>query len=453
MEIRFGVQSAPHRSRPASAQRMVNCYLEQAPPASKSQVDVVPSYGIAPFAMVGAGPLRGGTVVNGVPYVVSGSALYRVAANGSATNLGSVPGTQDVTMMGDGIHVVVVTNPAMYVYDGSTVAQVTDPDFPGAAWVGYLDGYAVIIEPGSGRVWVAGPLDPSNWNALDFATAEAAPDDVLWGVVDHRELFLFGRETTEVWYNSGNADFPLDRVQSGFIEHGIMSAQAAGKCDNGVYLLGNDGIAYLLNGYTPQRVSHHQFEASVEGYADKSCSVVPWTEGGHKFVAYRFAEGCWLYDIATQLWHERISYARNTWRGKFVLQAYSRFLVADAESNQLGQFSAESFSEFGEVLRSECTSAAVFQEGQLVHHDMLELHFETGVGTQTGQGSDPKVMLQFSDDGGRKWSSEKWRSLGAIGDFRHRVRFARLGAARDRVYRYAISDPVRRTLTNAVLNP
>lgn len=452
MEIRFGVQSSPHRSRPASAQRMVNCYLEIAPPASKSAVDVVPSYGIEDFATVGTGPLRGGVVVNGVPYVVSGNSLYRLSSAGAATSLGTIPNLGDVDMVGDGTNVAVVTSQDLYVYNGTSVAQVTDADFPGADWIEYLDGYVIIGEPDSGRVWVAGPMTPTVWNALDFATAEGAPDDVLWGVVDHREVFLFGRESTEVWYNSGNADFPLDRVGSGFIELGIMSKGAAGKMDNGVYLLGNDGLAYRMNGYTPERISNHPFEQAVEGYADKSCTVMAWVEGGHKFVAFKFAEGCWLYDASTQLWHERLSHGYDTWRGKFVLHAFKKYLVADSRSNALGELSPETFTEYGDVLRSECTSASVFDENQTVEHNRLELCFETGVGLPTGQGSDPKVMLQFSDDGGRKWSNEKWRGLGRIGKFKTRVAFTRLGSPRDRVYRYAISDPVRRTLTNAILN-
>lgn len=451
MEIRFGVQSAAHRSRPASAQRMVNCYLETAPPAAKSPVDVVPSYGIESFTTVGTGPLRGGTVVNGVPYVVSGTSLYSIASSGVATRLGSIPGIGDVTMMGDGQNVVVVAEPAGYVYNGNVVGQITS-NFPGASWIGYLDGYAVAIEPNSGRVWVAGPLAPSVWNALDFATAEGAPDDVLWAVIDHRELFLFGRESTEVWYNSGNADYPLERTASGFIEQGIMSAGAADKIDNSVYFLGNDGIAYRLDGYTPLRISHHPFEQAVESYSDKACKVMAWVEGGHKFVAFRFAKGCWLYDASTQLWHERGSLGRETWRGKFVLHAFKSFLVADSESNKLGKLTPDAFTEFGEVMRSECTSAAISDQNQMIEHAMLELCFETGVGVPTGQGSDPQVMLQFSDDGGRKWSSEKWRSLGRIGEYKTRVRFARLGSSRDRVYRYAITDPVRRTLTQALLN-
>lgn len=452
MEIRFGVQSAAHRSRPASAQRMVNCYLETAPPASKSPVDVVPSYGIASFATPGNGPLRGGCVVNDVPFVVSGTSLYRIISSGVATSLGTIPNLDDVTMMGDGTNVVVVTDTDGYVYNGTSVAQITDPDFPGADWVLYFDGYAIIAEPGSGRIYIAGPLTPSSWNALDFTTAEGAPDDILWGVVDHRELFLFGRESTEVYYNSGNADFPFERVSSGFIEQGIMSKWAAGKIDNSVYFLGNDGIAYRLDGYTPIRVSHHPFEQAVEGYTNKTCRVFAWAEGGHKFVAFRFAEGCWLYDVSTQLWHERESHGYDYWRGKFTLNAFKSVLVADSESNKLGKLTADTFTEFGATMRTECTSAAVFDQNRTIEHAKLELCFETGVGLQSGQGSDPQVMLQFSDDGGRRWSSEKWRSLGAIGEYKQRVIWNRLGSSRDRVYRYAISDPVRRTLTNAILN-
>src|SRR5690606_1848127 len=111
------------------------------------------------------------------------------SSSGTATSLGTIPNLDDVTMMGDGTNIVVVTNTDGYVYDGSSVSQITDPDFPGADWVLYFDGYAVIAEPNSGRIYIAGPLDPENWNALDFATAEGAPDDILWGVVDHRELF------------------------------------------------------------------------------------------------------------------------------------------------------------------------------------------------------------------------------------------------------------------------
>ena len=452
MLIPFGTGSYQLRSRPLSAQRMVNCYLEAAPPQSKTLAAVVQSAGIAEWGTVGAGLMRGGKVINGIPYVVSGEGLYRVDASGAGELLGTIPGTQPAYIAGDGINVMVVTGGLGYVYTAGALSQITDTDFPGAAWLEYLDGYMIVGEPESGRVWIAGPLAPTVWDALDFATAERAPDDVLWGLVDHGEVFLFGRETTEVWYNSGDAGFPLSPVASGAMEVGIMSAGAAGKLANAVYFLGNDGIAYQLNGYTPTRISAHGFEQAVDGYADKSCRVMTWKEAGHGFVAFTFAEGTWVYDAATQLWHERQSTGYDNWRPLFVLRAYEQWLAGDATSNKIGALDADTFSEWGAVLRSSCTSPAIAQENQMIPHDRVELVFEQGVGLTSGQGSDPQVMLDWSDDGGRTWSNEKWRGLGAIGEYRTRTVWNRCGQSRDRVYRFAISDPVRRTLINATLN-
>lgn len=452
MQIPFGSGSDTLRSRPLSAQRMVNCYLEPAPPQAKTLAAVVQSAGIAALSTVGDGPMRGGRVVNGVPYVVAGSALYQIGPGGLATWLGAIPGGGPATLAGDGTNLMVVSDGLGFVYSSGAVSQITDPDFPGADWVEYLDGYMIVGEPTSGRVWVAGPLTPTVWDGLDFATAERAPDDVLWGLVDHGEVFLFGRETIEVWYNSGDADFPLTPVGSGMMEVGIMSARAAGKLANSVYFLGNDGIAYELQGYTPVRRSTHGFEQAVEGYADKSCRVVTWKESGHGFVAFTFAEGTWVYDASTQLWHERQSTGFDNWRPLSILRAYEQWIALDATSNRLGTMDADTFTEWSEVLRSSCTSPAIAQENQYIPHDRLELIFEQGVGLTSGQGSDPQVMLQFSDDGGRTWSNEKWRALGRIGEYKTRTVWNRLGHSRDRVYRYAISDPVRRTLIGATLN-
>src|SRR6185295_11127312 len=140
-------------------------------------------------------------------------------------------------------------------------------------------------------------------------------------VISHRELYAFGRETIEVLYNSGDADSPLRRTDSGFIETGIMSAGAAAKTDNGIYLLGNDGLAYRMSGYALERVSTHAMEQAIERYTDKTCAVMPFTEGGHKHVAFHFAAGSWVLDLSTQLWHERQSTGHARWRPQIALAA------------------------------------------------------------------------------------------------------------------------------------
>lgn len=449
MDIRFGVQSYQHRSLQLSAQRLLNCYLETAPPAAKTQVAIPGAYGIEAFSTLGNGPIRGGLVVNDMPFVVSGQSLYSISSAGAATSLGAIPNLDDVVMAGDGTNIMVVTSNDGYIYNGSTVGIIADTDFPGASWVGFLDGYFPIIEPDSGRLWInETPYVPTGWNALDFATAESAPDDLIAGIVDHRELFLFGRETYEIFYNSGNADFPLSRSSAGIGEVGCTSRFGVAKADNGVFFVGHDGIIYRMDGYNPTRVSTHAVEQAIEDMADRECKAFSYVEGGHRMIAFRFATTCFVYDASTQLWHERASYGAETWVVKFALRSYGRWLMA-GDTNKLGSL-ADVFSEWENTLRYSCTSVPIETEHKNVFTGSLELDFQQGVGLTSGQGSDPMVMIDWSNDGGMTWSNEQHRSLGRIGEYGNRTRLNRAGVARDRVFRIAISDPIRRTFIKAM---
>jgi hypothetical protein len=450
MRIPFGVESYRHRSRPVSCQRMLNAYLET-PPKAKEVPPVVQSFGIRALSTVGNGPIRGGCVINGRVFVVSGSRLFQVSASGSATDLGSVPGLQYVDMIGDADEVLCVTGSQMYRYFNNAVAPIADEDFPGAEWVEYLDGYA-IVGPGDGLVYVnQTPGDFSVWNALDFASAEGAPDDIVGAIVDHRQVFLGGRDTIEIWENTGNADFPLERSPGGFIELGLGSTFGFAKNSNTVFFYASDGTFRMLNGYDPQRISTHAVEQAIEKYTNKACYTLTWMESGHAMVAFCFPQGTWVYDLSTQLWHERQSYGLPCWRPIFVLRAFGQWLVGDSTSNKLGFLDPDTFAEWDDVLTWSITSPSVY----MPRHGRLELKFETGVGVISGQGSDPQAMLRWSDDYGGRWSNEHWRSLGRQGAARSPfVNWNRLGMAgptgrEERIYEVSITDPVRRTLVEA----
>lgn len=450
MRIPFGTQS--YRLADAvtlAAQRMVNCYLEAAPPGSESPFYVRFCHGIKSWTTAGNGPLRGGFIRNNTLFVVSGTKAYRVSSGGTATELGTIPGGGFVDMAGDETNVLFIADEDGYYWNGSTLAKITDPDWPGAAWCEYLDGYFIIGPPDSGSFYVTANRNPADINALDFISAEKYPDDIVTGIVDHGELIVFGRESFEVFYNSGNADFPLDRVPSGHGEVGCASRHGPAKLDNSVFFPGHDGVVYRLNGYVPERISTHAVEQAIQKAADRDFRGMAWTEGGHKFYALTCEDFCFVYDVTTQMWHERESYGQSEWRPLFILRAYDKWIVGDSTSNKLGELDAETFTEWGDVLRASCTSPPITADNKRVIHSRLELIFETGVGTATGQGSDPQVMLRFSDDRGRTWSSEYWRSLGRQGEYTTRVVFHRLGQSRGRIYEWAISDPVPRTLIAA----
>jgi hypothetical protein len=202
---------------------------------------------------------------------------------------------------------------------------------------------------------------------------------------------------------------------------------------------------YALNGYQPERISTHAIEQALETAVDREFIGLSWVEGGHSFYAVTCADFTFVYDISTGLWHNRQSYQQPNWNVTHVDLMPDGWLACYGE--KAGLLSSSTFTEWGEVLRSSAVSPPITGDNNVLFHGMLELVFETGVGLLGSEA--PRVMMRFSDDGGRTWSSERWRSLGQIGEYKSRVRYTRNGAARDRVYEYAISDPVRRTLVFA----
>lgn len=441
MEIRFGIQSAEHQSRPVSSQKMINCYLEATPPGSKSPAAVIPSYGIEEFNDIT--DLKGGSFINGVMYVVGDGGLYSIDSNGAETLLTTFAHAQPAQIIGDAVgNIVIITDGNGYVWNGTTLTQINDVDFPNARWMGLINGYYITSDRNTGYIYSSElTYDPTSWLANDRDNADLNPDNILWGMVDKRELYLFGDKSTEIWYYDAGSNFPFAPVPNGSFNIGIMCEYAAGTIGNSIYFMGNDGIVYELNGYTPVRISTHSIESKIEGFT-KSCRCLTWSESGHAMVGFKFAEGTIVYDLSTQLWNYRRTYNSKTWDVDFIINGYGGYYTGGPT---LGKLTPDLFTEYGDILRAECQSAAVYNKNNLLPHDRLELIFETGVG-------DAQVMLEFSDDGGRTWSNEIWEGLGSTGEYAHRVMFYRLGSSRDRVYNYSISDPYRRILISANLN-
>jgi hypothetical protein len=259
-------------------------------------------------------------------------------------------------------------------------------------------------------------------------------------------MILTGTESAEGFYNSGNADFPLSKIQGSDIEIGCTAPFGPAKSDNTIFFPGSDGKVYRLDGYTPRVISTPVVEQAIARAQDRDFIGLTWGEPGHSFYALKCADFAFSYDISSNLWHERESYGYDSWRWSAVVRAYDRWLVFDAQTSKIGVLSSSVSTEFGAPMRVSATSPPVGEDNVRMTHHRLELVFEQGVGLVSGQGADPQVMLQHSDDGGRTWSSERWRSLGRIGEFKHRAVWNRNGQARDRIYRYSITDPVRRTL-------
>lgn len=460
MIIPFATQSYKHDSLPISSQRAVNVYAEREPPDAKTQVAVLEAPGLISFATCGSGPIRGMHVMAGVLYAVSGTSLYSVTSAGVATAVGgAVSGTNLVSMADNGTQLCIVNGVNGYIYSVAGGFQlITDADFVAARTVEFFDSYFVFDRINSNRFAISALLDGTSFDPLDFASAEASPDNVLTTLNQMEALLIFGETTIELWQNTGAVNFPFQRVPGGLIERGCAAALTPVKEDNSVFFLGNDRVFYRLQGVQPIRVSTHAIETAWQKYAtisDAFCFA--WTWEGHKFIVLTFptALATWVYDVSSGLWHERVSWDENNntvlrWRPSSHASVYNKQLFGDSLSGKIGYADADTFTEFGNTMQALAVAPAIQQDAKRVFMSRFELLMETGVGTATGQGSDPQIMLDWSDDGGATFASpQQWRSLGAMGKRRTRVRWTRLGSFFDRRLRITITDPVRRKIIAA----
>lgn len=457
------------RSVNAADARMVNLFPEVVQEAGKEPAFLNRAPGLRLLATVGSGPIRGLWTFGGNGYVVSGAKLYKVSANYTVTFLGNVSGTKPVSMADNGTQLFIACNGPSYIYNASTnaFAQITDPDFPGAVTVGYLDGYFVFNEPNSQRIWVTSLLDGTSIDALDFASAEGSPDGVVAILSNFREIWVFGTNSVEVWYNTGASDFPLQRIQGAFNELGCAAAFSVAKMDNGVFWLGKDargqGIVYRANGYQGQRISTHAVEWHIQQYGNISDAIAyTYQQDGHSFYVLTFpsADKTWVYDVATGAWHERAGWDNGAFtrhRSNCQMFFANDTVVGDYQNGNLYAFDLEVYADNGQIqrwLRSWRALPTGQNSLKRTAHHSLQLDCETGVGLNLGQGSDPQVMLRWSDDGGHTWSNEHWASVGKIGEYGRRVFWRRLGMTlklRDRVYEISGTDPVKITLLGAEL--
>lgn len=443
----LAINSAQARALPLSAQRLVNLFPEVQAPDAKSKLALFGTPGLATFVTVGTGPIRGLHTMAGLLYAVSGTELYKITAGGVATLLGSVQGTANVVMDANSAQqLAIVSDNKTYVATPSTLAEITDPEFAGASSVAMMDNYAVFTQADSARFFISALADATSFDSLDFATAEAAPDNLVRVIADHREVMLFGESTTEIWYNSGASPFPFERVTGAVMERGCAAKLSPAKADNAVFWLGDDKIAYRAHGYTPTRISTHPLEEAWGKYSTVSDAIgFTYSQRGHTFYALTFPTPgvTWVFDVATGLWHERMSGESGRWRANGCAVAFGNTYVGDATTGKIYRVDLDTYTEGGETIRRIAQGAPIHAETKRAFMSRVEVEFEAGIGLTTGQGSDPQAMLQWADDGGRTWSSERWAAIGKIGEHRNRARWTRLGSFRERTLRLTVSDPVK----------
>ncbi len=402
------------------------------------------------------------TASNGELFAVRDNKFYRIGDDWEISGTGTInTNLGPVSFADNGITVVVVDGQFGYGWDidAETFTQITDEDFLGADQVTFQDQYFIFNKPDTEQFYIS-DLSSTDFSATDIATAEGSPDKLLGLISVQRNLYLFGSKSTEVFYNSGNSDFPFERIQGAFLPIGIVAPFSIGTIQGAVYWMGCDnngaGTIYRMQGYQPSRISTFAIEKVISELGDLS-DARAWTyqQSGHSFYCINLpgADSTWVFDVTTSLWHERARLVLGELQQHQAVchaYAYGTNVVGVEDTANIYALDREAYDDDGETIQRLRSAPHISADMKRLFYEAFQLDMETGVGVDGGlQGENPKAMLQYSDDGGHTWSDEVWADIGPRGNRRARVIFRRLGSSYDRVFRIKITDPIKVTLLGA----
>ena len=452
-------------------QRSVNLFpITSEVGTSKSPNALVSTPGYEQFTEVDGGPIRGAKTASstGRAFAVSGFGLYEINTDGTGTLINSLlTAVARVSMAENGTQLMIVDGTYGYIYnmDTGVFAQITDTDFPANPLnVTYQDGYFIVAIGGTPNFAISNLYDGLVWDALDQTNVIANPDNLLKVLSDNGMLWCFGDISTEVFQNTGAASFPFERVPGAIVQTGIAGGETALSLDNSIFWLGKDdlgrGVVWRSSGLSATRVSTQAIESIIATSPDfAGSSAYVYHERGHAFYCLNVqgVNTTLCYDVSTGAWHERVFWdtvtnSEQQHRASCHFFFDQKNMIGDRVNGKIYRQSLDIYDFDGEEIHRIRVSPHVSNEKQNLAYSCLELDMETGVGLTSGQGSDPQMMLRYSDDGGRTWSNEKWTSVGAIGKYKTRVRWQRLGSSRDRVFSVRYTEPTKCQINEAYIN-
>lgn len=380
----------------------------------------------------------------------------------------------------------------------------SDGAFSGGNVVDIMDNYFVYNHPDT-QQWAASDLLSPITPALSYGVKDGAPDNLVSLIVDHREVYLLGENSSEVWTDVGAVPFPFQRIPGTSTQHGIAAVFSVARVGNSfAYVSKNirgQGMIVQMNGYIPQRISTHAVENTlVNQYIDDAIAWTYQLEGHECYVVtFPTLDLTWVYDATTQMWHKWLytddnnQYHRH--RGNCCAVFQGLVMVGDYENGKIYELDKKAYTDDGQEIRRLRRAPHLVSDFQRQYFDEFQIQFQPGVGTTglsvntgalqpatlqspyiiypeatlaigpndmvyLGQSSlinpsdtttYPQAMLRWSNDGGSTWSNEHWVTIGQAGKYKNRAIWRRLGMARDRIFEVVVTDPVYAVIVSANL--
>ncbi len=458
-------QYDPERALDNNQTDLINMYLEKVPDKGKFKVVAYPAPGLTLFSTTGESVIRALYETGGVLYCVASNKFGSINSGGTfsqiGSNLSTSTGFAKIVSIAGGSNtnnqllIIDGTNGYHYNIDTATATfPISDADFPQTCIdVTTQDDYGMVARLDSISWNLSNTSDLLNWDALDFASKISKPDKIVAIKSLQKKLWLLGQDTTEVWYNSGNADFPFEAIQDVFIHEGCAARDSVAigsetspffsdkKTGGMIFLAKNKNGGYhiiRMLSFVPDVLSSSSIDYQIGQMSTVSDAFAYiYNIDGHEMYEITFptAAKTFTCDLVTGKWFQRQSYvsaAYTRFLGNCSAFAYGKRMIGDYNSGKVYYLDSTGYTENSVAIKRQIVTPFMYYEGKRVILNELRIDVETGVG------SNKTFTLEKTFDNGSTWTTVDTITIPQKGG---RIKINRLGSSREGIaFRITCTD-------------
>ena len=457
-------------SLPLSNQRCLNVYVDIPQSVALSEAILKGTAGLVQVATSGSVNQinRGSHVKDGKPYFVNGETLYRldrsVSLEGvesfSLLSIGTIPGVARCSFADNGIQLIILDTVGNgYIVNesaGTIFQEITDEDFRSTngtpQFVVFVDTFFVVTT-NTKRIITSAANNGLEWLALDFTTASSDPDAIVAPIVVKNKLTILGTETIESFDNLGLAGFPFQR-NGLFVQKGCFAPHSLVNVNDGFMFIGGSvdesPAVWTLNGSTPEKISTTAIDAKLQTFTQAeilASFAIFYAQAGGYFVEFSLPSITLVFDMITQVWHEKESQIIDSkkltqnlrHRVNSLVTAYGRVLCGDSQDGRIGELSTAAYTEYEMPILRAFSLQPFSDMGTAISVNNVELTMESGVGNEAQP--NPEIRLSASRNG-KTFNDPIPKPVGKIGEYDLRQVWKRLGRfSRFGILLFEFSDP------------
>ncbi|MEE9304398.1 MAG: hypothetical protein V3U84_11545 [Thiotrichaceae bacterium] len=438
-----------NRSAPVNKQITQNFHIEVNDQGGEA-VALVPFPGFKPFGVAGLSADRGFGEYLGVGYKVSGNELYSFNSAGTTTLIGTIPGTDQCVLESDGVVLVITYGSGKPIsWDGTTLTTGTNVNLPNASTVAFIK--RRVVYDGIRSDLAFSTLDAALTIAADNVTkVDTTPKDTLAVAVQDQQVIVFSEDSITPYYNSATGNPPYDTIQNATRKVGLKAIHSIAQDANFIYFLDDKLRVCRYSGLQVQSIGNVAIGKAIAGYPNpQDAKGMAFTLDEVNFYCISFPnEATWLFKENVGWTNLAFGVDGSPHLMNSYIRLYEKHLIADRRNGNIYELDFDTFTDNGEIIQHQRDtiniSGKTFQKpGALVFWDRVRIVIEGGTSLITGQGSDARIIMSYSDDFGNTFSPERNSSIGEQGDYGVELFWDGLGSSYNRMFRFLMYEPVK----------